>query len=237
MSVVKHEVPELPPRPTSPLTPHTRATGSNDNKSKKKPIQGVAPMRRGKEAPAPAPFRFARSILSGRRSAGRYPFMGWRYQEIKIKKIFKGDGRVENTQKTKAQLRTNKTTRYNSRMYVSPSLHLKPGKTYILAGKIISNRLYVSRCNMYVAWDKQLLGRIRGFKKTGCKCRVQFCYYQRDCKNNKAKDVCMWKIQGFYPVDDCRYHHSSCRVHEGNCQWNDNDGYQKCLKNKAALLP
>lgn len=241
MSAVKHEVPELPPRPTSPFKPHTRPikTGRNKNKSKKNPVQGVAPMRRGKELPAPAPFRFARSIVSGRGSYKRQPLMGWRYQEIKIKKILKGVGRVENTQETQAQLRANKTTRYSSRMYVSPSLHLKPGKAYILAGKIIANRLYVNRCNWYADWDRLSVGQIRRLRKTfvqGCKCRVKFCY-QRGCENIKEKGVCKWKPEGFYPIDDCRYHHSSCRVHKGNCQWIDNDGYQQCMKKKAALLP
>ncbi|XP_031554272.1 metalloproteinase inhibitor 3-like [Actinia tenebrosa] len=237
MSAVKHEVPELPPRPTPLVTTQNRTTDSNEDKIKEKTTQGVAPWRRGKQAPAP--FRFVRSIVSNRRSYRQYPFLGWRYQEIKIKRILKGVGLVENTQKTHAQLRTNKTTRYSSRMYVSPWLQLKPGKAYILAGKVISNRLYLSRCNWYSAWDKLSAGQIRDLKKTfvqGCKCRVQFCY-KPGCEKTKAKGVCMWRPQGFYPVDDCRYHHSLCRVHNGNCQWVDNEGFQKCMKNYTALIP
>jgi hypothetical protein len=233
VSAVKYEVPDLPAQPTPVVKQKTRIT-DNNNSNKKKHNIGVAPMR--SVDPAPAPLRLARSLIS---DAGRYHqrrLMGWRYQEIKIKKILKGFGLVENTEKTQAQIRNNnRTIRYKSRMYVSPFLHLKPGRAYILAGKIIANRLFLSKCNWYAAWGNLSLSQIRGLKKIraqGCKCHIQlFCHYP-ECENTKAKDVCMWKPQGFYPIDDCRYHHSLCRKRKGNCQWIDGEGYHKCIKNK-----
>ncbi|KAK3697036.1 hypothetical protein QZH41_012507 [Actinostola sp. cb2023] len=244
ISTVKFELPEFPKHPTKGHRGNGRGNGKDnnnnnkDNNSKKQhKTVDPAPMR-GLDPIAPAPRRFARSVMSGFSGVPVRPRNFPEYQDIKIKRILKGVVDVKETVGTTPVDNTtnSKYTRYYSRAYIrNPGFKLKPGKAYLLAGKIIHNKLWVSFCDWHTEWNVLGLDQLRGLKKDfihGCKCRVLFCYYPGCEDNNHQRDVCMWKPDSFYPGDDCRAKHSTCRAHKGRCQWKHSERFVKCKKNK-----
>lgn len=244
-STVKFEIPKLPetPSPVVP-TPGNRSKGHGQgqkisNKVLDKVIKDNGPVPIRGMAPEP---RNRRSIAapSGMGGYGIIP----QYQNINIKRILKGAGKVEKTVGTTPEDKNNaRYTRYFSRAYLrNPGFQFKKGKSYLLMGKIIKNKLWVSFCDWHDEWESLNLDQLRNLKKNfilGCtECRVKFCYYP-GCENkNKELDVCMWRPDSYYNFSgDCRVKHSACRKVNGRCQWTNDKKVVNCKKDKENNLP
>ena len=118
-----------------------------------------------------------------------------------------------------------------ARVYVS-CVELKPGRSYLLMGKVIENRLWLSSCNLHREWDSLTIDQRRALKKyyrMNCDCRVQFCYYT-DCQNIVIKGGCMWRPRTLPPSTDCGVKHRYCQKKKGHCVWRDGFNYDRCVR-------
>lgn len=167
--------------------------------------------------------------LGGGRKFQRYSSHSVRYQEVIIKRVMKGRKILENLE---GVVKSKDNRVMYARVYVS-CVDLKPGRPYLLMGKVIKNRLWLSSCNVHTDWESVTIDQRRALKKyynMNCDCRVEFCYYP-DCQKETIKDGCRWRPRTFPPSTDCGVKHRYCKQKKnGQCVWIDGNNYNRCVR-------
>lgn len=82
-------------------------------------------------------------------------------------------------------------------------VHLKPGKLYVISGRVVSLRAHVNLCSFVQRWDKITKRQRKGLKlmyRHGCSCSIRMCSKYGRCK--KTKDGCNWTT--FSDTTDCQ---------------------------------
>ena len=250
--------PETPTRkptdsePTEPVTdksnevePSAEEVSTTLSPKPSGPVE--TPLRAGRNPPSLPPLPSVRgarylSLRKVRRARGlsasvglshgglfrRYSTFKVRYQEVVIKRVMKGEKLMESLD---GIVRNQRKRIVRARIYVS-SIELKPGRAYLLMGKVIKNRLWLSGCNLHTEWDHLTIaqrGALKKYYQQNCGCRVQFCYYT-DCQKIQIPGGCMWRPRTLPPSTDCGVKHRYCKKKNGECVWVNGKNYDRCVR-------
>ncbi|EDO49273.1 predicted protein [Nematostella vectensis] len=227
----KFEVPPLPAGPEPPRPGKDNNNNNNNNNGNKDKDKEVGPDPLISE---PAPVIRGREPRAAA-STGGHPPRILTFQEVTIKRLLRGKSKVNKT-KGFEKFTKNLLTRYNARVYTAPKVKLEPNKAYLVAGKVIDGRLWISYCNLHTEWDhlsKSQLGGLKKYYQQGCnKCKVQLCFSASQCERMTAPDRCMWQMEIGNPTEDCYVKASACKKVGDRCMWKNEKSALKCKKEK-----
>lgn len=179
--------------------------------------------------------RQARGLLPSFGSGGSETFWTYfthsvRYQRVLVKRVMKGKELLENLEGV--QKNANNVVTY-ARVYVS-GVELKPNRAYLLMGKVIKNRLWLTSCNLHQEWESITLFQRAALKKyyqMNCDCRVQVCFHT-DCQKEKVPGGCMWRPRTLPPSTDCGVKHRYCKKKDRKCVWvKEILNFDRCVMN------
>lgn len=127
-----------------------------------------------------------------------------RIYKVRIRKEFKM------SEKAQVALKSGKlTTNLDEAMCGAT---LTPGKTYVLAGRIISLRAHISLCNLQEVWRDLTPRQKKGFNKMyhhGCLCDVHVCPSK---KCPQMPNACLWTTVHSNPKLDCERSYVSYEI-------------------------
>ena len=108
-------------------------------------------------------------------------------------------------------------------------LNLNPGEAYIVNGKIMDGKLYITLCDFVRPWSKLTPLQREGFQQfyqRGCACPIS------DTKRRhrgalRPADWCLWESSPGLSL--CQERHGICTPFSDGCSWTRSSDYDECL--------
>ncbi|KAH0953043.1 hypothetical protein HN011_001320 [Eciton burchellii] len=110
---------------------------------------------------------------------------------------------------------------------------LEVGETYVLSGRIISEKAFISLCGLSIRWADTTSRQRTGLRKLyekGCVCDILYTHWRRKgaVLESSGGKRCLWESTP--GPQDCQEKYGVCMAASSGCSWAPSVPYKNCIK-------